>query len=286
MYPCSLQAASVVAGKGYRGLLTPLPLGIPDGTFAPVDKPLSQHSVRIGLVGRMVAEKGPADAVAVVRALGGGQRVTLVLVGDGPELETTITNARSAGVAVEHHAWCDQTELAELYRSMHVLLAPSRATATWVEQFGRMLVEAQASGAVVVGYASGAIPWVGGEAAIVVPEGDVRALTAAVAGLLRDPSRYARLRQTGLARAPDFHWDEVARRQVQFYQAAIDHPVPPPPARPSPSVRAAARSVWGEPARLAGGEERPFALPLLRNPTPVSRALGRAFDALEALRTG
>ena len=62
-----------------------------------------------------------------------------------------LQSRRSDGMAVT-------ADLATRYRSTHVVLVPSVSTPTWVEQFGRVIVEAQASGAVVAGYASGAIP--------------------------------------------------------------------------------------------------------------------------------
>jgi len=71
--------------------------------------------------------------------------------------------------------WLDAQGLAKRYWRAHVVLAPTR---TWVEQFGRMVVEAQTAGAVVVGYASGALPEVVGQAGVLVPEGDVLALDA------------------------------------------------------------------------------------------------------------
>ncbi len=72
--------------------------------------------------------------------------------------------------------WQSVAELAAFYRQAHVVLVPSVATETWTEQFGRVIVEAQASGAVVAGYASGSIPEVAGDAALLVAPGDVHAL--------------------------------------------------------------------------------------------------------------
>ena len=112
--------------------------------------------------------------------------------------------------------------MAELYRQTHVVLAPSRSTARWVEQFGRMIVEAQASGCVVVGYESGSIPEVGGDAAILVPEGDVEALAAAARKVLGDPDEFEARRRSGLALARERTWSKVAAKQVELYRAALE----------------------------------------------------------------
>lgn len=68
------------------------------------------------------------------------------MVGHGPEKGPALELARSriVGEQVTVSDWGGVTETAEAYRRMHVPLVPSRATATWVGQFGRMIVEAHA----------------------------------------------------------------------------------------------------------------------------------------------
>ena len=51
---------------------------------------------------------------------------------------------------------------------MDVMCAPSQTTPKWREQFGRMLIEAFASGVPVVGSDSGEIPFVIDEAGVLV----------------------------------------------------------------------------------------------------------------------
>jgi glycosyltransferase involved in cell wall biosynthesis len=90
---------------------------------------------------------------------------------------------------------------------------PSRTTRTWAEQFGRVLVEAMLCGRPVVGYESGEIGWVirtaGG--GLVVPEGDVGALAAALARLQHSPGERAELAARGI---------EGARRHFSPHAAA------------------------------------------------------------------
>jgi glycosyltransferase involved in cell wall biosynthesis len=89
--------------------------------------------------------------------------------------------------------------MAEAYASLDVLVLPSRTTRTWVEQFGRVLVEAMWCGVPVVGSDSGEIPWViettGG--GLVFPEGDVASLRQALVRLRDDPSLRRRLAADG-----------------------------------------------------------------------------------------
>src|SRR5207245_10797981 len=127
--------------------------------------------------------------------------------------------ATSLGVAnrLELMPWQPTTELAPVYRRAHCVLIPSRPTSTWVEQFGRVIVEAQASGAVVAGYASGSIPEVGGDAAILVSEGDVDGLASAVENLVGNADAYAARRAAAIAAAAEMTWDDVALRQARLY---------------------------------------------------------------------
>ena len=174
--------------------------------------------------------------------------------------------------------------MAQLYRETHVVLAPSRSTATWAEQFGRMIVEGQASGCVIVGYASGAIPEVGGGPALLVREGDVDSLAQAVALVLSDPEEFEARRQSGLALAPERTWTRVARKQAELYRIALEAgPTPLLPGSPR-ARRCLAEAEFGRPAE-ALGQSRPFALPYLRRPGAMVRILGRTMDMLAEVRT-
>ncbi|UZJ24974.1 glycosyltransferase [Rhodococcus antarcticus] len=271
LYPCSHQAASVAVGKGFAGRVAVLPLA-PPASVVPGDQQPPGEALRLLLVGRLVPEKGVLDAVEVLAGLGAG--ATLTLVGSGPEAGRAQQRATELGVAgaLTLLPWLGAAALAQEYARAHVLLAPSRSTATWVEQFGRMVVEAHAAGAVVVGYRSGALPEVVGAGGVLVPEGDVAALGAAMASLRADPVRWSVLRRTGLEQAARITWRDVAAGHLALYADARDRPVP------RTTGRTAARADHGAPA-TAAGETRPFALPVLRTGGRASRALARVLDA-------
>lgn len=281
IYPCSKQAASVVRGKGFGGLLDVIPLGYDQRSYWPGRQGIDDPVLTLGFVGRLVPEKGVLDAIEVLAAVGRRRPARLLVVGSGPEVSSARELAARLGVAaaLEILPWCSQEELAQRYREMHVLLVPSRSTETWVEQFGRVIIEGQAAGAVVVGYASGAIPEVAGVAATLAAEGDTTALALATLALLTDPVRYVSQRERGLVAAPSYSWSEVARRQAALYEAVMTTvPAHCVRARPIPA-RSAAVAEYGAPARVAGQQQRPFALPILRRDNVASRALGRMVDA-------
>ena len=78
-YPCSRQAAAVLRGKGFGGLVVPLPLGYDDEHYSCGEQSLTEGRLRLALVGRMVREKGPCDAVRVLADLHVGRGIDVEL---------------------------------------------------------------------------------------------------------------------------------------------------------------------------------------------------------------
>ena len=189
--------------------------------------------------------------------------------------------AASLGVAdrIDIGTWQAASELASTYRTAHVVLVPSYPTETWAEQFGRVIVEAQACGAVVAGYASGAIPEVAGEAGAIVPIGDVGQLGRCVADLLSDVDEFASRREAGCQQAATRTWHAVAARQASLYAAAQTADRRCRALARSPSQRrTAARAEFGPSASTTSGE-RPFALPILRRGGLFAHVLATVGDA-------
>jgi hypothetical protein len=148
-----------------------------------------------------------------------------------------------------------------------------------VEQFGRVIIEAHASKAVVAGYASGSIPEVAGEAAVLADAGNASQLADRVVALLSDPAEYARLRELALALSPTRTWARVAERQAELYRRVLSgeperHALPRSPS----NRRAVARREFGPTAATTSGT-RPFALPLLRRGGRAASALAALIDA-------
>jgi glycosyltransferase involved in cell wall biosynthesis len=287
LYPCSRQAASVARGKGFRGLVDVIPLGFDSSLFRLGQQSLADSELLLGLFGRLVPEKGVRDAVSVLERLNGVRPARLLLVGSGPEGSAALARAAELGLEsrVELHEWSLPEEVAEHYRRCHVVLVPSTATATWVEQFGRVIVEAQACGAVAAGYASGSIPEVGGEAAILVPEGRVDLLADVIVELTSDTAAWERRRGLGEESAATSTWDHVAARQLELYQRVLVHPddkVALP--RGGAARRKLAREEFGPPATTPAGN-RPFAVRPLRNRGRIARRLGRGIDVPDEIRS-
>jgi glycosyltransferase involved in cell wall biosynthesis len=110
----------------------------------------------------------------------------------------------------------DDDALDVAYRHALALAVPERYAG-----FGLPIIEAMARGCPVVTSDAACLPEVGGGAAVVVPTGDVGALTDALDELVRSGTRRDALAAAGRARASDFTWARSAMLHARAYEAAI-----------------------------------------------------------------
>ena len=166
-------AADVLRRKGYRGRLKTIPqFGTSETLFAPAQiRP--QRQFTIGYIGRIVPEKGIDILLRAAAQLDGDWRLRLVGGGSARDEIRALTHALQVDDRVTFVGQLPSAALPAEYHKIDVLVLPSLTRPNWKEQFGRVLVEAMASGVPVIGSDSGAIPGVIGEAGRIVPEGDV-----------------------------------------------------------------------------------------------------------------
>jgi glycosyltransferase involved in cell wall biosynthesis len=148
----------------------------------------------------------------------------LALLGDGPQRPALAAQAAGRGLAERVHFFgaVPRPDLPRYLACCDILAVPSLTTPTWKEQFGRIIVEAALCGVPVVGSDSGSIPELIGETGVVVPEGDVEALRAALAGLLADPDRVRSLAGAARARAlAHYTWERVAAQRLALYREVL-----------------------------------------------------------------
>lgn len=206
-YPASRGALQTT---GFRGeVFTQTQVGVNESVF--YADPAARAAAReelglgerfvIGFVGRVTADKGIPDLLEALPLP--GVDWSLLVVGDGDYQERLHAQLSQRGLAdrlvaigtvplprVGHHM-----------RAMDCLVAPSRTTPKWVDTFPLVTVQAMSCGVAVVGSDSGAIPFQLGDAGVVVPERDGRALHDALMALARDADCRADLARRGRARA-------------------------------------------------------------------------------------
>jgi len=215
-------AAEVWRAKGYRGPLVVIPqFGVDPEVFAPSPAPHPTDEFVIGFAGRLVEEKGGAWLLDALARLEGNWR--LIIAGDGPQREALVAQAQRLGlgerVTFEMRA---STEMPAFYQQLDALAVPSLTRPNWKEQFGRVIVEAMACGVPVVGSSSGAIPDVIGEDGLIVPEGDVEALAAALRRLMTAPDLRQELGQRGRGRVlAHYTQAQVAAQTVAVYRQIL-----------------------------------------------------------------
>ncbi len=218
-------AAGVLRAKGYGGPLSVIPqFGIDPQRFRPAeDRP--PRPFTIGYFGRLVAEKGLRSLLRALARLDSDSQ--LLAVGDGPlrpELKAMAQQLDLAG-RVRLEAAKPSSAMPAQYGRIDALVLPSLTRRNWKEQFGRVLVEAMASGVPVVGSNSGAIPAVIDDAGLIYPEGDAAALAGQIQRLQREDGLRRRLAQRGRERAlQQFTHAGVAEATVAVYRELTASP--------------------------------------------------------------
>ena len=163
----SASARGVLRAKGYDGPIDIGPAGIDPAIFFRQDSDAgsraevgAQHGdLLLGCVGRLVPEKGLLtllDALAQCRDL----PIRLALIGNGPQAEELDRRTRDLGLQnqVVRRGYVPHTDIARYLATFDVLTIPSETQPNWKEQFGRVIIEAMATGTPVLGSDSGEIP--------------------------------------------------------------------------------------------------------------------------------
>ncbi len=217
------EGIAVLRAKGYTGPVQVIGNAVDPELFCPLDrqackKALGLSGFVVGYVGRLIESKGLMDLVDTLAHV--PKETTLIFVGSGDLQSALQKRAKELGLAqrVRFFPPRKMTELPMVMNALDALLLVSRTTATWKEQFGRVIIEAHACETPVIGSDSGAIPEVIGEGGLTVREGDVAAIAAAIVKLKDYPALARKLGQTGRLQVEALYtWKRVAERMRDIY---------------------------------------------------------------------
>lgn len=218
--------ARIAARYGVPGdTITVLPNGV-SPEFRPIKDAACREEVRkhYGLpesfllyVGSLEVKKGIRVLLTAYRqCLDDGLELPLVLVGgsggQGYDVAKDIEEL-SLSEHVMRVGRVPDVHLPVLYAMATCFAFPSL-----YEGFGFTPLEAMACGAPTVVSDSTSLPEVVGEAAVIVPAGDSRALADALSKVGSDPELRAELSKKGPRQAAKFSWDRAAKGLLQLYE--------------------------------------------------------------------
>ncbi len=177
----------------------------------------------IGYLGRLTEEKGMVLMMEVLdRLSNSGMNWRCLVIGKGP-METQIKQwADSYPNRVRILTDVGHESVPNYLNTMDILIAPSQTRPNWCEQLGRMLIEAMACGIPVIASDSGEIPYVVGDAGIIVGENDLDGWVTAIQDLIDSPNTRTKLIELGRERAKSqFSWSVIARQKIDFFESLL-----------------------------------------------------------------
>lgn len=192
---------------------------IPNGLDVSAHVPVDGHhdGLRILFVGRPDERKGLAFLLRAFARLPGAPHLDLAGVSEREIAASAFLPDDQVAGRVHAHGPVSEERRLRLLERADVLCAPSLAG----ESFGLVLAEGMASGTPVVASAiPGYVDVLSREAGVLVPPGDEPALTAALAGLLADPSSRRRLGEAGRRDARRYDWSVIVDEVLEAYEEA------------------------------------------------------------------
>lgn len=164
--------------------------------------------------------KGLKYLLESVAALRTERKIELVIVGKQMKNGYTqglIENLRISD-CVTHLGQIDTAELVRQYSMATIVVVPSV-----YEGFGLPAAEAMSCSAPVITTTAGALPEIVGDAGILVPPANTRALVEAIRNLLDHEDKRRHLGEMGRRRVQQmFNWQNTARKTIDVYREAID----------------------------------------------------------------
>jgi glycosyltransferase involved in cell wall biosynthesis len=189
--------------------------------------PSSSYESILLYVGRLIKQKGVIElilAMKLAKKMISG--ATLLLVCGGPLEETVKRLSKDLGLeeSIRLYGPVLHESMPEVYRVADVLVLPSIATKTWMEQFGYVLAEAMATGILVVASNCGAIPELvkHKETGLLTEPGNPIDLAQRIIEILKNDELKQKVKKNGMKYVRKYHsLEEVVPKLDDFYLTLI-----------------------------------------------------------------
>jgi glycosyltransferase involved in cell wall biosynthesis len=183
-------------------------------------RPEIPRDIELVYLGRLVSDKGVDTLLHALLQLKRWQLAPrLTIIGSGEEDHSLRLLARNLGVQeqVTFTGAKQPEQIARMLNAHQVLVVPSRMP----EPFGIVVLEAIASGCVIVASRAGGLPDAVGKCGITYEIGDLQALTNALQIMLTRPALQAEMQQHGREHLENFRPGVVARKYLAVFEKAL-----------------------------------------------------------------
>jgi glycosyltransferase involved in cell wall biosynthesis len=192
--------------------------------FSPGDRLAARRSLNIAADAPLIVCGGPAKSKGLLDLCSAAQRLShlhplIIVPGGGPELETIKAAFNDAGVAASFTGIVSQRKLAQIFAAANIVALPS-----YGEGLPAIICEAMMAGRAVVATDVGGIPEIvrHNETGLIIPVGDVSALTNALAAILTNNELRTRFESNAHQFATErLTWSSNAQAYENVYEEAL-----------------------------------------------------------------
>ncbi|MCX6651046.1 MAG: glycosyltransferase family 4 protein [Methanomassiliicoccales archaeon] len=165
-------------------------------------------------LGRLVDLKGLEYLIKAMAEVDG----QLKICGEGPERRNLerLCHRLKLSDRIDFMGRVSEEEKVQMLSSCRMFVIPSVK-----EAYGMVAAEAMSYGKPVIASNTGGLPEVVGDAGVLVPVQDEKALAQAMNALNADPDRRRQLGEAARERMRSFTWDEIAKRTLETYEDIV-----------------------------------------------------------------
>lgn len=181
---------------------------------------ISRRDFVVSFIGRFTYEKGIFELLNAFALLTKKiDNLILFLVGEGPLKKKMTERIKRLNIEKKvRFASFPYKKMPNVHRLANVFVLPSIPLRGWQEQFGMVLIEAMASGIPIITTASGSIPEVVGDSALLIQPADTLAIYEAILKIYHNKNERQNLIKKGLARAKNFDCNLIAKKLEEAYE--------------------------------------------------------------------